>query len=86
MLDDAQAHLREGIGPLTFKFNPPVSLSAYKLKDFDPNGNWYLWQKREDWQKTSMGLIGEPGPKYAMYIAPGPSDNGSSRRPSTTST
>ncbi len=60
--------------PLAFKFNPPVSLSAYKLKDFDPNGNWYLWEKREDWQKTSMGLIGEPGPKYAMYTAPGPSD------------
>lgn len=60
--------------PLAFKFNPPVSLSAYKLKDFDPNGNWYLWEKRDDWDKTSMGLIGEPGPPYAMYTAPGPSD------------
>ena len=54
--------------PLAFKFNPPVSLSAYTLKDFDPNGSWYLWQRREDWQRTSLGRFGEPGPKYAMYI------------------
>jgi peptide/nickel transport system substrate-binding protein len=60
--------------PKAYKFNPPVSLSAYTLKSFDPNGNWYLWEKRPDWQKTSMALIGEPGPKWAMYIAPGPSD------------
>jgi peptide/nickel transport system substrate-binding protein len=62
--------------PLAYKFNPPVSLGAYTLKDFDPNGNWYLWQKRADWQKTSLGANwGEPGPKFAMYIAPGSSDN-----------
>lgn len=60
--------------PLEFRFDPPVSLSAYTLKEFDPNGDWYLWEKRKDWDKTSMGLIGEPGPPYAMYIAPGPSD------------
>ena len=41
--------------PLAFKFNPPVSLGAYTLKDFDPNGKWYLWQRREDWKKTSLG-------------------------------
>ncbi len=60
--------------PLAFKFNPPVSLSAYTLKDFDPNGSWYLWERREDWERTSLGRFGEPGPKYAMYIDPGPSD------------
>ncbi len=60
--------------PLAFKFNPPVSLGAYKLKDFDPNGKWFLWERREDWQKTSVALLGEPAIKYAMYIDPGPSD------------
>ena len=60
--------------PVAFKFNPPVSLGAYTLKDFDPNGDWYLWQRREDWQRTSVAKFGMPGPKYAMYIAPGPSD------------
>ena len=60
--------------PLAYKFNPPISLSAYTLKDFDPNGKWFLWQRREDWQKTSLGRFGQPGPKFAMYIDPGPSD------------
>lgn len=60
--------------PLAFKFNPPVGLGAYTLKDFDPQGDWYLWQRREDWQRTSVAKFGMPGPKYAMYINPGPSD------------
>jgi peptide/nickel transport system substrate-binding protein len=57
-----------------FKFNPPVGLGPYVLKDYDPNGNWYLWEKRKDWQRTTLARFGEPQPKYAMYIAPGPSD------------
>ncbi len=60
--------------PVKFKFNPPVSLGAYKLKDFDPNGKWYLWQLRDDWKKTSVALLGDCSVKYAMYIDPGPSD------------
>jgi peptide/nickel transport system substrate-binding protein len=60
--------------PLAYKFNPPVSLGAYTLKDFDPNGDWYMWKRREDWQKTSLGAWGQPAPMFAMYIAPGPSD------------
>jgi len=59
---------------VAFKFNPPISIGAYTLKDYDPNGNWYLWQRREDWQRTTVGRFGQPAPKYAMYIAPGPSD------------
>jgi len=60
--------------PVAFTFNPPVSLGAYKLKDFDPNGQWYLWERREDWQRTSVARLGEVAVKYAMYIDPGPSD------------
>jgi peptide/nickel transport system substrate-binding protein len=60
--------------PVAFKFNPPVSLGAYTLKDFDPNGKWYLWQRRDDWQRTSVALLGNVDVKYAMYIDPGPSD------------
>ena len=58
--------------PITF--NPPISLGPYVLKDFDPNGNWYLWERREDWERTTLARFGEPAPKFAMYIAPGPSD------------
>lgn len=60
--------------PVAFKFNPPVSLGAYTLKDFDSNGKWYLWQRREDWKRTSVALLGDVDVKYAMYIDPGPSD------------
>lgn len=59
---------------VAFTFNPPVSLGPYVLKDFDPNGTWYLWERREDWQRTTLARFGMPAPKFAMYIAPGPSD------------
>ena len=60
--------------PVAFKFNPPVSLGAYTLRDFDPNGQWYLWERREDWQRTSLARLGDVDVKYAMYIDAGPSD------------
>ncbi len=60
--------------PVAFTFNPPVSLGAYTLRDFDPNGQWYLWERREDWQRTSVARLGEVSVKYVMYIDPGPSD------------
>src|SRR5690606_19775938 len=28
----------------------------------------------EDWERTTLGRFGMPAPKYAMYVAPGPSD------------
>jgi peptide/nickel transport system substrate-binding protein len=59
---------------VAFTFNPPVSLGPYVIKDFDPNGNWYLWERREDWERTTLARFGMPAPRFAMYIAPGPSD------------
>ena len=58
--------------PTKFDFNKPVSLSAYTLHSFDPDGKWYIWQLREDWQRTSLGRYGKPGPKYLAYVDPGP--------------
>ena len=60
--------------PSTYDFNPPISLGPYTLKSFDPNGEWYIWQKRDDWQRTTLAKFGEPGPKYVAYIDPGPPD------------
>jgi peptide/nickel transport system substrate-binding protein len=50
-----------------FKNTNPVTLGAYTLKSFDPNGQWHLWQRRDDWQRSSTGALGEPGPKYVFY-------------------
>lgn len=62
--------------PIAFDFNDPlVSVGPYVIKDYDPNGYWFLWERREDWERTSLGMqFGMPQPKYALYTAPGPSD------------
>ncbi len=60
--------------PMKFDFNKPVSLGAYTLHSYDPDGKWFVWQLRDDWQKTSLGKFGKPGPKYVAYIDPGPPD------------
>jgi len=67
-------HIFEGKDPLQFDFNPPVSLGQYTLHGYDPNGQWVTWQKRDDWERTSVGRFGEPGPTYVTYLDPGPPD------------
>ncbi len=47
--------------PAKFDFNKPVSLSAYTLHSFDPDGKWYIWQLRDDWQRTSLGASASRG-------------------------
>jgi peptide/nickel transport system substrate-binding protein len=66
-------HVFEKAGDvLKFDFNPPVSLGAYKLKNYDSGGKWFIWQKRDDWKRTTVARFGEPGPGYLAYIDPGP--------------
>ena len=45
-------HIWEKEDPTTFTFFPPVCIGQYKYKDHDPNGNWTIWELREDWQKN----------------------------------
>ena len=40
-------HIWEQQDPATFANFPPVTISAYKFKDADPNGTWFLWEKRD---------------------------------------
>lgn len=68
-------HVFEKAGDLTkFANDPPVTLGPYVLHSYDPDGKWYIWRKREDWQKTTVARFGEPGPKYVAYVDPGPPD------------
>jgi peptide/nickel transport system substrate-binding protein len=60
--------------PRKFDFNKPVSLGAYVLNSYDPDGKWFIWQLRDDWQRTTLGQFGKPGPKYVSYVDPGPPD------------
>lgn len=60
-------HVFEKEDPTTFEFNPPVSLGPYTLHSFDPNGSWYIWERRPDWQRTTVADFGMPAPRYAIY-------------------
>ncbi len=51
-----------------------MTLGAYTLNSYDPNGKWFIWQKRPDWQRTTVARFGEPGPKYVAHVDPGPPD------------
>lgn len=61
-------HVWEKVSDIkTFTFFPPVSLGAYVFQQSDPNGFWELFKRRDDWQKTTPGmLVQKPGPDYIM--------------------
>lgn len=68
-------HIWEKEDPKTFKFSNPIGVGPYKLKNKDPQGYWFLWEKREDWQKSDVGkIVGEPGPKYILFKFFGPEE------------
>jgi peptide/nickel transport system substrate-binding protein len=59
----------KGGDPKTFKNSPPVSLSAYTFAEADPNGFWMLYKLRDDWQKTTVGMItNKSGPPYILSV------------------
>lgn len=63
-------HVMETVDDLvTAKFEDPVVLGAYRPIEFDPNGFWELFERREDWERTPAGIItGNAGPKYVLII------------------
>ncbi|HHT48927.1 MAG TPA: ABC transporter substrate-binding protein [Firmicutes bacterium] len=55
--------------PLSFQFNPPVGTGPYKLVEYDLGGYWFLYERREDWDRTVTGMVyGKPAPKYVKFI------------------
>ena len=72
-VDHAQACLREGGRPAAVRLQPAgLARRRTCCTATIPNGKWYIWQKRDDWQRTTLARFGEPGPKYVAYIDPGP--------------
>ncbi|MAS33879.1 MAG: peptide ABC transporter substrate-binding protein [Anaerolineaceae bacterium] len=68
-------HIWENEDPATFNNYPPVSSGPYILRESDPQGAWFLYEKREDWERTDVGmLIGEPGPQYILFRFYGPEE------------
>ncbi|KKB07065.1 hypothetical protein VE25_19660 [Devosia geojensis] len=62
-------HIFEPLGDevVTFQNAPAVTLGPYKIREFDPNGFWQLWELREDWERSGWGNLGEPKPRYILY-------------------
>ncbi|QHQ61026.1 ABC transporter substrate-binding protein [Anaerocolumna sedimenticola] len=61
-------HVWKNENPATFTDSNPLSSGPYILKDKDPQGYWFLYEKREDWKNTAVGqTVGEPGPKYILF-------------------
>lgn len=69
-------HVWEKEDPATFKNSDPVTVGAYTLKDRDTqSGNWFLYEKRADWENTVVGQIaGEPKPQYVLFKYFGPEE------------
>ena len=57
----------QGDNVVTFKNTNAVTLGPYKIKEFDPNGFWQLWELRDDWERSGWGNSGEPKAKYVLY-------------------
>jgi peptide/nickel transport system substrate-binding protein len=61
--------------PAAFSNFPPVGSGPYTVRDVDPQGNWFLYEKRADWQNTDVGqIVGEPGPQYILFRFYGPEE------------
>ena len=68
-------HIFENEDAKSFKYTNPLSLGPYALTERDPQGNWFLYEKREDWQNSDVGIIvGEPGPQYILFKYFGPEE------------
>jgi len=68
-------HIWSEVDPVNFKNFPPVTTGPYNYKDHDPNGNWVLWEKREDWQDSDLAAFsGEPQPEFIFFRYYGPEE------------
>lgn len=57
----------------TFKDENPVVAGPYTVKAYDENGKWILYERREDWQDSTVGVVtkaldGEAKEPCAQYI------------------
>ena len=57
--------------PPRFDFNKPISLGAYVLHSYDPDGKWYIWQLATTGSAPRSG-VRQAGAEISAYIDPGP--------------
>ena len=61
-------HIWEKVDPLTYEYSECVGTGPYTLAGYDPNGNYFLFEKREDVENSASYMVyGEPTPKYVLF-------------------
>lgn len=61
-------HIYSKVGDVTtFKDSNPVVAGPYTVKAYDELGKWILYQRREDWQNSTVGVVTGKMPQ-AKYI------------------
>ena len=63
-------HVFENVeDPSTFKYENPVVAGPYTVKDYDPLGKWIMFERRPDWEHSTVGVVtGKmPAPKYVWF-------------------
>ena len=54
----------------TFKDEDPVVAGPYTVKDYDSLGDWVLYELRDDWQDSTLGVAGSTQYDYAEGATP----------------
>ena len=54
----------------TFKDEDPVVAGPYTVKDYDKLGDWVLYELRDDWQDSTLGVAGPTQYEYAENATP----------------
>lgn len=63
-------HIYSKVDDVTmFKDSEPVVAGPYTVKAFDDLGKWILYERREDWQNSTVGVVTgkEPAAKYVWF-------------------
>jgi peptide/nickel transport system substrate-binding protein len=55
----------EGVDPVAFDNNPPVTTGPYTLHQTFPDLSLFVWKRVEDWWGND--IFGKPGPKYMVW-------------------
>lgn len=61
-------HIWEKEDPKTFTNTACIATGPYTLEKVDPQGNWFLYEKRPDWNASATGILtGEPKPGFVLF-------------------
>lgn len=61
-------HIWENVDASTYLNPDNIATGPYVVKEIDPQGNWFLFEKRSDWEASATGqLFGEPTPQYLLF-------------------